>query len=67
MDDRKMPLPKSPFTEALKSDPHENARDAEKLYDAPDRDSVTEANRKPDRTDQPAGDPGSSANIRKPL
>ncbi|AWK86351.1 hypothetical protein [Azospirillum thermophilum] len=68
MDDRRMPTPKSPFTEALKSDPKENAEKARRLYDSPDRQSVTDANRRiPDDSREPPADPGSAANVRRPL
>lgn len=68
MDDRRMPIPKSPFTEALKSDPKEAAEKARRLYDSPDRQSVTDANRRiSDDSQEPPTDPGSAANVRKPL
>ncbi|NYZ16320.1 hypothetical protein HL658_27580 [Azospirillum sp. RWY-5-1] len=72
MNDRRMPEPKSPFTEALRRSPKENAEDAERLYDSPDRRTVTEANRKigrkPDeREAEVGGDPAVSTNVRKPF
>lgn len=72
MDDRRMPAPKSPLTEALRRSPKENATEAERLYDSPDRHSVTEANRgigrKPDDRDAgPGDDPTVSTNVRKPF
>ncbi|MCG5239223.1 hypothetical protein ACIU1J_00930 [Azospirillum doebereinerae] len=69
MDDRKMPLPKSPFIEALKSNPHDNARDAERLLDFPDRKQVTEANQRTAPSDKPRGqqDPLTVQNVRKPI
>lgn len=69
MDDRKTPLPKSPFTEALKSNPKDNARDAERLLDSPDRQDVTEVNRKVAASDKPPTkqDPLTTQNMRKPI
>lgn len=70
MNDRKMPTPRSPFTEALKSDLHDNAREAERLYDSNRRREVTEANEaleEQGKDKSPAGDPASSANQRKPV
>lgn len=72
MDDRRMPEPKSPFAEALGNPPEEAAKEAERLYDSPDRRAVTEANRKISRQpgDRKAGggdDPVVSGNVRKPV
>lgn len=41
MDDRE---PTGPFEEALRRSPAENARDADRTMDSPDRREVTEAN-----------------------
>lgn len=69
MDDRKTPLPKSPFTEALKSNPKDNAREAERLLDSPDRREVTDANRAAAPSDKPrtGQDPLTTQNMRKPI
>ena len=72
MDDRRTPEPKSPFTEVLRRSPKENAKEAERLYDSPDRRTVTEANRgisrKPDDHEAgPGDDPTVSTNVRKPF
>lgn len=76
MDDRRMPEPKSPFAEALRHPPEEKAKEneaeAERLYDSPDRRSVTEANRKisrktDDRDAEVGDDPVVSTNVRKPF
>lgn len=69
MNDRKMPQPKSPFIEALKSDPHENAREAERILDAPDRQEITEANQGAAPSDKPRAtrDPLTTQNMRKPI
>lgn len=72
MDDRRMPEPKSPFAEALRHPPKENEAEAERLYDSPDRRSVTEANRKisrkPEDGDAEVGDdPVVSGNVRRPF
>lgn len=56
MDDRRTPEPESPFSDALSRTPEENARDAEKGLDQPDRKSVTEANQDgPDQGERPDG------------
>lgn len=55
MDDRKMPTPRSPFTEALKGEMHDNAREAETLYDSNRRRKLEEANRTPEEQGKGAG------------
>lgn len=69
MDDRKTPLPKSPFAAALKSNPHDNAREAERLLDQPGREEITEANTDAARPDKPRSqqDPLTTQNMRKPI
>ncbi len=69
MDDRKIPLPKTLFAEALKSTPHDNAREAERLLDSPDRNEVTEANRAahPSEKPRPGQDPLTMQTMRKPI
>lgn len=71
MDDRKTPLPQSPFTEALKHNPKDNREEAERVYDAPDGSAITEANLEGgedgDKVDGPGQDPVVARNVRKPL
>ena len=45
MSDNKMPQPRSPFREALLSNPHDNAREAEAMYDSTGRREIHEANK----------------------
>jgi len=76
MNDRRMPEPRNPFTEAHREELKENARKAEEIYDSPDRQDVTEANRalkekarKGDKgqSDGPGADPVITENVRKPF
>ncbi|AWJ90796.1 hypothetical protein Sp245p_13840 [Azospirillum baldaniorum] len=45
MNDRIMPTPRNPFTEAHKAEMEETARRAEEIYGSPDAQEVTEANK----------------------
>jgi len=45
MNDRIMPTPRNPFTEAHKAEMEEAARRAEEIYGSPDAQEVTEANK----------------------
>lgn len=76
MTDRRMPEPRSPFTEAHREELKENARKAEDLYNAPDRQEVTEANKalkekaregNKGRPEGPGADPVVTENVRKPF
>ncbi|WP_353858030.1 hypothetical protein [Azospirillum formosense] len=80
MNDRIMPTPRNPFTEAHKAEMEETARRAEEIYGAPDAQEVTEANKalkeqargggkaKSDSADSegPGADPVVTGNVRKP-
>ncbi|AWJ84352.1 hypothetical protein TSH58p_12925 [Azospirillum sp. TSH58] len=45
MNDRIMPTPRNPFTEAHRAEMEETARRAEEIYGSPDAQEVTEANK----------------------